>query len=587
MNHISRNRLGTGLIAFAMVFAQVLMPVSSAYATDSVVETSKANDRKVFVCKYVGKPGVDEQLKEGKNPISVNSSATLGAYFKDGQDRSYVLAVDNTAPGPEDDPDVSECPAPETAPNQIVTPSVAKSVVCGPGNDIYTVPTSPNYTILDNLDGTYTLTAKNGFVFTTTLSNTVVISAPKDDNTTCPAPTVCTNMPTTHSTNLAKNGWTLPADAEYVDGGIKLNVSGSWDETYISRAMVGPLADIGNQVGFTASPSKYTGIHIVTNKGILVYEKEASYQGKWWSTSNFEVASGMGYATFDTLENIVAANPGVMTSELRVLYTSPDASSTVVTSVTVGCENYTFDKEVTQVKECPAILPLVRSTDVEHNGWTVPEDAEYIAADGGIKLNVTGNWDTSYIYRAMHGPLADIGNKVDFDATPEQYVGIHIVTDNGVLVYEKEASYDGKWWSTSDFGVAKGMGYATFDTLKNIVAANPDVMTSELRVLYTHPDASSSVITSVTVDCTKYVFSKAGGSGGGGTGETPVIPTVPTVPATPAKAAAVGGMGAQLPTELPMTGANGSIVSTWMALLAAILTYGAVFYLQPKKRFEQ
>ncbi len=64
---------------------------------------------KVWVCKYVGTPGVNERLKDGKQPISVDSDATVGSYFNDAQGRSYVLAVDDGSPAP----DASQCPAPD------------------------------------------------------------------------------------------------------------------------------------------------------------------------------------------------------------------------------------------------------------------------------------------------------------------------------------------------------------------------------------------------------------------------------------------------------------------------------------------
>lgn len=54
-------------------------------------------DHKRWVCKYVGTPGEDERLKDGKNPISVDSAATVGTYFNDAQGRSFVLAVQTEA----------------------------------------------------------------------------------------------------------------------------------------------------------------------------------------------------------------------------------------------------------------------------------------------------------------------------------------------------------------------------------------------------------------------------------------------------------------------------------------------------------
>lgn len=75
-------------------------------------------DPKVWVCKYVGTPGVDETLKEGKNPITVSSNATVGTYFNDAQGRSYVLAEqteENTGQGNTYIGELT-CPEPEGPP---------------------------------------------------------------------------------------------------------------------------------------------------------------------------------------------------------------------------------------------------------------------------------------------------------------------------------------------------------------------------------------------------------------------------------------------------------------------------------------
>ena len=58
--------------------------------------------KKVVVCKYVGTPGVDEVLKDGKNPISVSVNAlgkdfngTFPYEFIDAQERSIALGWDD------------------------------------------------------------------------------------------------------------------------------------------------------------------------------------------------------------------------------------------------------------------------------------------------------------------------------------------------------------------------------------------------------------------------------------------------------------------------------------------------------------
>lgn len=70
--------------------------------------------KKVFVCKFVGTPGVNERLQTGQNPISVSVNSIKGwdgvipGYFADAQGRSYTLAYDEG----QAEPDVSACPTP-------------------------------------------------------------------------------------------------------------------------------------------------------------------------------------------------------------------------------------------------------------------------------------------------------------------------------------------------------------------------------------------------------------------------------------------------------------------------------------------
>jgi hypothetical protein len=76
-------------------------------------------DSKVWVCKYVGKPGVDEMLKEGENPIKVSGHSAdqdkdgmieVGDQFADAQGRSVVVQIEGVDPG------VGICPDAETLP---------------------------------------------------------------------------------------------------------------------------------------------------------------------------------------------------------------------------------------------------------------------------------------------------------------------------------------------------------------------------------------------------------------------------------------------------------------------------------------
>ena len=74
----------------------------------------------VWVCKYVGKPGVDEVLKEGKNPIEVSGNSVdkpkdgqvfVGDQFADAQGRSVVVQIEG------DDPGRGSCSQPRRSPS--------------------------------------------------------------------------------------------------------------------------------------------------------------------------------------------------------------------------------------------------------------------------------------------------------------------------------------------------------------------------------------------------------------------------------------------------------------------------------------
>lgn len=98
--------------------ASVFVPTTHASATAP---------EKVFVCKYVGTPGIDERLQTGNNPISVSISSIpnfsgIGSFFADRHGRSYVLDFDNRVGGGQTgEPSISDCPLPD-APDPESTP---------------------------------------------------------------------------------------------------------------------------------------------------------------------------------------------------------------------------------------------------------------------------------------------------------------------------------------------------------------------------------------------------------------------------------------------------------------------------------
>lgn len=178
-------RVSTGMIAFALAFTQVLMPVQSAFATQPPQNSSGDKNVKVFVCKYAGTPGVNEKLKPGQNPISVSVSATsgpaVGSFFNDGQDRSYVVAVDKGQPTPP----VTACPLVINVAN-IVTKQVP---VCGPNNDVITAESLANVTFSqtswNNNKLTLTASRDNGYNWSDGTSQKTIEYKFVDANTAC------------------------------------------------------------------------------------------------------------------------------------------------------------------------------------------------------------------------------------------------------------------------------------------------------------------------------------------------------------------------------------------------------------------
>lgn len=83
-----------------MKYLIAAMLAVTAFVAFSANAVAGEEHDKVFVCKYVGTPGVDERLQTGQNPISVSISSIsgfpgVGGFFADAQGRSLVIAFDD------------------------------------------------------------------------------------------------------------------------------------------------------------------------------------------------------------------------------------------------------------------------------------------------------------------------------------------------------------------------------------------------------------------------------------------------------------------------------------------------------------
>jgi hypothetical protein len=105
------------LAAIGAVGAVGFVTAVSIAGAGTSVSTDNDHGTKVFVCKYVGTPGVDERLQTGDNPIDVSINAIpdyhgVGSWFADAHGRSFVLGPEHRANEHVDEPPVSACPAP-------------------------------------------------------------------------------------------------------------------------------------------------------------------------------------------------------------------------------------------------------------------------------------------------------------------------------------------------------------------------------------------------------------------------------------------------------------------------------------------
>lgn len=229
------------LAAYSLSAAMPFMPVSRVAADPAP---------KVFVCKYVGKPGVDERLQTGQNPISVSVNAIpnyqgIGSYFADAQGRSYVLVLDTGQP----EPPVSQCPAPQ-GPTKIqvpATPSVTDP--CGSNNATWNKPadtTSLDWSL--SYSGKLTVTTKTGYVFDdgttyhdygyaqdsgTPCLTPVQPTAPTVKNDACGTQTDTYTIPSKTGVQYYVGGNPVSAGTYPTNGALQVNVTAKATQGYV------------------------------------------------------------------------------------------------------------------------------------------------------------------------------------------------------------------------------------------------------------------------------------------------------------------------------------------------------------------
>jgi hypothetical protein len=427
-------------------------------------------------------------------------------------------------------------------------------------------------------------------------------------DTDCKEPPVnldrCETYPLIHATNNDLNGWSLVQGASFVDGGIKLSSPGDWTSAKISRNMTGTLADLGTGISYTPD-TLYLGLHVQTAEGTLVYE--TAYGGNWWldeSTASANMKAnaphqggGQGSNYYGTLQEWAAAFPELQVEKLTVLYTSPTPASTTVTSVKIGCKEYTFDYERV-VQECTVGDNTYRDS-WEFDGYTYPEADDYSGVVNNATFQFTNEGlhistpDTaSYAFGLIDGgntPLADVGAmsyktfRKEMSAGYEQtlpayilYVDMNGDAPNGETYffyepYNNGAVVEGTWqtWDAINGGNAKWWMSGTGQQLQTwsyFVGQFPDAVVLAYGFNQGTSNAETyAIIQDIEFDCATTNFAAPQVLGEETTNPTPTGPTV-IVPTT----------AAVLPAQIAATGGDNS---NEIGMLAAVLVGGLTYFL--------
>ena len=218
MHRIGRGRLRRLGMTAGLVAIAALAVVSATAASVDVgnggssgfFRVSGAATGKVFVCKYVGTPGVDERLQTGDNPIDVSVNAIpdyqgVGSWFADAHGRSYVLGPEHEANEHVDEPSVSSCPQPEVPPTDVCPnidgnqAEIPNGMVKDEQGNCVTPPPPPT-DVCPNIDGNQA-EIPNGMV--------------EDEQGNCVTPPP---PPTDVCPNIDGNQQTVPDGYQLVDG---------------------------------------------------------------------------------------------------------------------------------------------------------------------------------------------------------------------------------------------------------------------------------------------------------------------------------------------------------------------------------
>lgn len=205
-----------------------------------------------------------------------------------------------------------------------------------------------------------------------------------------------------------------------------------------------------------------------------------------------------------------------------------------------------WDFDWTRFDVAPSITPCVTSSTIHTDNLTTWDLSQTRAtghnelATDGVRVWTEGatSTDKAAGYLSTNFALINAGiPNIEFASytggRPSLQLGIDTNADgirDAYLVYEPWAYGEGNYWATAYLGVPAGMGYASFGTLNDFLAANPSARIMEVGYSLGSGVMGDAIISKLTAGCVEYTFASpvttppaqpdnnpgvGGGSGGG------------------------------------------------------------------------
>ena len=607
-----------GLLDIAATFTLNKAPcVVGTTSTDSVIitvtNTNDLNNKTVTYTVSVDGQSQQVTLADGATSADITfSGLAAGTYTV-----TVVAGAGGDGTNAQGSVTVDGC----QKPTEVALPAVLPTDPCGADNAYWTKPADTKEYTFSLENGVLTVTANAGYVFAK-IGASHSYGVATDSGAACPTVTPCG----------AISGPTLvSADNQFADyqdtrskGHYEFTASGLriYTDDNSSLAKVAwyhtvdySLASIGQPtMEYTATSGIKPGMQIALDKdgngtldGILVGEPDA-YGNNWWSNANFGIASGMGYTSYGTLNDYLAANPSARVMAVGFSLGSGVLADGVLASLTFGCHKWVFQNRL----PAPCSVTSQTYTDKWGEGSMYPEVGAYPSATAGSYVfKADGLYLSTPAVESYADGLMDAGatNLSDIDAM--SYKTLRLATSTGADYFAPSyilyVDLDGDEATTDDQtylfyepvynGAVQTGVWQTWDVLAGgnstwwsfeLSGGDPTLTWSDIVATYpnavalaygfnqgTYNQGTDSAVQDIQFDCATTHFTIVPGKGGSG-GETPVSPVTPAIPSVPTKQSA-----AQLPAELPHTGPTN--LTGIYGLLLALLTYGVVYFAQPRR----